>query len=458
VNSPSCSGAKPEQEGGKSAPDANAFDGALNEAGGEVMAENENVELPDMEKDLDFGTLAIAHRVLTRDQIESAEKVVAREIEAGKPRRSVEDVLLEQGVVTSERVWAVYKAKERLIRDARARGQRIGGYEILGKLGEGGLGVVYRARQLSMGRIVALKVLHERWVTDDEFRKRFLVEARLVGRLSHPNLIQVIDVGRWKATLYFSMEFVDGEPVDVTLDRDGKMDVQSAVSIAIQVASALEYLHQRRIVHRDVKPGNIMVTKTGIAKLGDFGFVKSSLESVLSTEGEVLGTPDYISPESARGEQNLDFRSDLYSLGATLYHILTGSPPFGGSVSDVMDQHIKSDPKPILAIERDISPRIAAVVERLMHKKPEDRYQDFPSLLADLDAVRREGKKQLPPTGLPSESVAVVLRERQAGDRQGEGQPQRTIRALKAWLAFLAAALAAALGFILYLLSGRGGS
>ncbi len=120
---------------------------------------------------------------------------IDKEVDSGKSRRPVEDVLLEQGILKSEQVWAVYKAKERLLRDARSRGQRIGGYEIIAKIGEGGLGVVYKARQLSMGRIVALKVLHERWVTDDEFRKRFLVEARLVGRLSHPNLIQVIDVG-----------------------------------------------------------------------------------------------------------------------------------------------------------------------------------------------------------------------------------------------------------------------
>ncbi len=412
----------------------------------------DSADLPDMEKDLDFATLAIAHRVLTRDQLEEAERTINKEAEAGKPRRPVEDVLLEKGVLNSNQVWAVYKAKERLIRDARARGQRIGGYEILGKLGEGGLGVVYKARQLSMGRIVALKVLHERWVTDDEFRKRFLVEARLVGRLSHPNLIQVFDVGRYKSTLYFSMEFVDGEPVDATLDRDGRMDVQSTVAIAIQVASALEYLHQRRIVHRDVKPGNIMVTKGGIAKLGDFGFVKSSLESVLSTEGEVLGTPDYISPEAARGEKNLDFRSDLYSLGTTLYHMLTGNPPFGGSVSDVMDQHIKSEPRPITSLARDLPPKMIEVIEKLMKKKPSDRYQNFSDLLNDLDEVRRAAKSSVPSTGMPSSSVAGMLRERSTESRHSEMQLQRTVNNLKMGLAITSIALAGTAAALIYML------
>ncbi len=409
-----------------------------------------------MEKDLDFATLAIAHRVLSREQLEEAERTINKEAEAGRPKRPVEDVLLESGVLKSEQVWAVYKAKDRLIRDARSRGQRIGGYEIMGKLGEGGLGVVYKARQLSMGRIVALKVLHERWVTDDEFRKRFLVEARLVGRLSHPNLIQVIDVGRYKSTLYFSMEFVDGEPVDATLDRDGRMDLQATVAIAIQVASALEYLHQRRIVHRDVKPGNIMVTKGGIAKLGDFGFVKSSLESVLSTEGEVLGTPDYISPEAARGEKNLDFRSDLYSLGTTLYHMLAGNPPFGGSVSDVMDQHIKSEPKPITSMVKDLPPKMVEVVERLMRKKPGERYQNFSELLNDLDEVRRAAKAPAPSTGAPSASVAGMARSERPAPA-ADYQLQKTVQNLKIGLGVMGAALAGAIAAVIYLLTRGGG-
>jgi serine/threonine protein kinase len=410
-----------------------------------------------MEKDLDFATLAIAHRVLTREQLEEAERTIEKEVDSGKPRRPVEDVLLEKGILRSEQVWAVFKAKERLMRDARARGQRIGGYEIIAKIGEGGLGVVYKARQLSMGRVVALKVLHERWVTDDEFRKRFLVEARLAGRLSHPNLIQVIDVGRYRNTLYFSMEFVDGEPVDATLDREGRMDLRSTVAIAIQMAGALEYLHQRRIVHRDVKPGNIMVTRSGIAKLGDFGFVKSSLESVLSTEGEVLGTPDYISPEAAKGEKNLDFRSDLYSFGATLYHMLSGSPPFGGSVSDVMEQHIKSEPRPLASLVKGIPGRVIDIVDKLMRKKPEDRFQNFSELIAELEAVRVAAKGENLPAGTATrtsiardakDGAAAVPAALRGGE---EFELRKTISRLKTAAIWLGAGLAAAIAVIVYL-------
>ncbi len=346
--------------------------------------------MPEMDQDFDFATLAIAHKIVSREKVEGAQAVLQQEALAGKPPRPIEDILLERGDLTAEGVWAVYKARERLVRDAKATGRRIGGYEILGTLGEGGLGVVYKARQLSMGRIVALKVLHKKWIGDDEFRRRFLVEARLVGRLSHQNLIQVFDVGRHKDTLYYSMEFVDGETVEDRIEREGRLGVGESLDITIQVTRALEYLHSKEIVHRDVKPGNIMVTKDGTAKLGDFGFVKSSLDSVLSTEGEVLGTPDYISPEAAMGEKNLDFRSDLYSLGASLYHMLTGAPPFDGSSSDIMEAHIKDRLPDLSQAAPEVPDRIRRVVEKLMAKNPKDRHQNFDDLFEDLEQLRLE--------------------------------------------------------------------
>lgn len=361
--------------------------------------------LTDPDSELDFTMLAIAHRLLTHEQAESAQAILEQEELDGKPKRQIEDILLERGTIKAEEVWAVYKARDRMARDARSRGQRIGGYEIQGKVGEGGLGVVYKARQLSMGRIVALKVLHEKWVNDDEFRKRFLVEARLVGRLSHQNLIQVFDVGRYKNTLYYSMEFIDGETVEDIIDRGGKMEMREVINITFHTARALQYLYNRNIVHRDVKPSNIMLTKGGIAKLGDFGFVKSSLDSVLSTGGEVLGTPDYISPEAALGEKDLDFRSDLYSLGATLYHMLSGDPPFGGSGSDVMESHIKDQAEPLRKHCPDLSERGIRFVERLMAKDRDDRYDSFTELFEDLELLKLE---VTPDTGEQAASTSVM--------------------------------------------------
>jgi eukaryotic-like serine/threonine-protein kinase len=411
-----------------------------------------------VEGELDFATLAIAHKVLSREQVEAAQAILQQEILEGKPKRDLEDVLLERGMLKAESVWAVYKARERLTRDAQSRGQRIGGHEILGKLGEGGLGVVYKARQLSMGRIVALKLLHEKWANDDEFRKRFLVEARLVGRLSHQNLIQVFDVGRYKNTLYYAMEFVDGETVEDMIERDGKIPLPEAIEIMFQIARALQYLHSKGIVHRDVKPGNVMVTRGGVAKLGDFGFVKSSLDSVLSTEGEVLGTPDYISPEAAMGEKDLDFRSDLYSLGATLYHVLSGRPPFGGSGSSVMEAHIKESAPPLRSLRPDLPEQAVQLVQRLMEKDRNKRHCSFAELFEDLEMLRL----QTLPQQTEEVSRSAVLRVLARGGTSveeliaRERVLTRQVRLLIYALAGTGTALVAGLAALLWLL-WRGG-
>jgi len=410
--------------------------------------------MPDAGHELDFATIAIGHKVVSREQIEAAQQVLQQEGLAGKPRRELEDVLLERGWIKAEAVWAIYKARDRMHRDAQSRGQRIGGYEIQGKLGEGGLGVVYKARQMSMGRIIALKVLHEKWAHDDEFRKRFLVEARLVGRLSHQNLIQVFDVGRHKDTLYYSMEFIDGETVEDRIERDGKMALGEALDILFQITRALQYLQGKGIVHRDVKPGNIMVTRAGVAKLGDFGFVKSSLDSVLSSEGEVLGTPDYISPECALGEKDLDFRSDLYSLGATFYHMLSGRPPFGGSGSSVMEAHIKESVPPLATLRPDLPERAFPLVDRLMEKDREKRHASFAELFEDLELLRLEAL----PRDLESDSRSAMIRAISQGGSVDEILARektlmRRIRILTGVAIGFGAALAAAVGALIVLLA-----
>jgi len=307
-----------------------------------------------------------------------------------------------------------------------------------------------------MGRIVALKVLHEKWATDDEFRKRFLVEARLVGRLNHQNLIQVFDVGRYKNTLFYSMEFVDGETVDDMIERSGKIPLPETIEIVFGITRALQYLHTKGIVHRDVKPGNIMVTRSGVAKLGDFGFVKSSLDSVLSTEGEVLGTPDYISPEAALGEKNLDFRSDIYSLGATIYHMLSGRPPFGGSGSTVMEAHIKDKAPSLQLLCPDLPPCAIRLVEKMMQKEREDRHSSFAELFEELEMVRLEA---MPAADDISRSAVLRVLSR-GGTTVEEIMARekallRQVRIMRWVLAGMATALFAAAAALAYLLAAR---
>ena len=398
----------------------------------------------DGNKDLDFGTLAIAHKIITHEQLEEAQEILQNEKEADESlERSLEDVLKELKYVKDEEIWAIYKAQERLIRDATNIGEKIGGYEILSKIGEGGLGVVYKARQLSMGRVIALKVLHEKWLSDDEFRKRFLVEARLVGRLSHPNLIQVIDVGRHRNQLYYSMEFIDGDPVEKMIDDNKKVPITESINIIIQVASALDYLASKKIVHRDVKPGNIMLTKKGIAKLGDFGFVKSSLDSILSPDGEILGTPDYISPEAASGDRTIDYRSDIYCLGVTLFHMICGAPPFYGSSEDVLDSHIFHKPPNIKDYCPEAPTKLCNIIYKMMEKDPDKRQQSFSEIMTELEAVRLTISPDSQP--VPSNTFSTIPQTNQVLVKK--------VKYLTYGFFAMAALLAGSIGYIIYLLN-----
>ena len=301
--------------------------------------------------------------------------------------------MIAKGFMSEEEVRAVKTALGRMSRDEEKEKSsdaplRIGNYEIIGKIGDGGLGTVYKARQISMSRDIALKVLHKKWLTDEEFKKRFLLEARLAGRLSHQNLIQVYDVGRDRGIYYFSMEFVDGETIEDQIEREGPLPVATAIDFVIQVLRSIAYIKNFDIVHRDIKPGNMMVTRKGVVKLGDFGFVKSKLDPMIATEGEVLGTPDYISPEQAMGLDSIDWRSDQYSLGASLYHMLTGRPPYEGSGSAVMRQHIKADLPDPRTINPKIPDPVVQILERMMAKDPNDRFQDTDQMFEDLELVK----------------------------------------------------------------------
>ncbi|MCK6471771.1 MAG: serine/threonine protein kinase [Planctomycetes bacterium] len=336
-----------------------------------------------------FEQLAVENDLVTAEQVRICQEEQERLRSSGASVKSIEELLLDKGFMTLDRVHAVKTAMDRMARDEeKGEPVRIGNYEILGKIGDGGLGTVYKARQLSMSRDVALKVLHKKWLSDEEFKKRFLLEARLAGRLSHQNLIQVYDVGRDRGLYYFSMEFVDGETVEDIIEREGPMETTRCIDITVQVLRAITYIKRFDIVHRDIKPGNIMINRSGLVKLGDFGFVKSKLDHVISTEGEVLGTPDYISPEQAMGVENIDWRSDQYSLGCSMYHMLTGRPPYEGTGSAVMRQHIKKDLPDPRTINPKVPDSVIHILERMVAKDPNDRYQSTNELFEDLELVK----------------------------------------------------------------------
>ncbi|MBI3832106.1 MAG: protein kinase [Planctomycetes bacterium] len=267
----------------------------------------------------------------------------------------------------------------------------IPGYKILEKVGVGGMGTVYKAKQLSMDRIVALKVLNERYSTDREFVDRFIREARAAGKLNHPNVIHVHDVSKANGRHYFSMEYIDGSSVKEMLRIDGKVLVDKAVDIVIQTAKALEFAHENGIVHRDIKPDNIMLTKDGVVKIADLGIAKTFEETGLSAKDNrrVMGTPHYMAPEQALGKE-IDHRVDIYSLGATFYHMLTGTTPFSGSTAhEVLKAHIQESLPPIQEFTQLVPDPVCFIIERMMAKLPEKRYPNMTRLIEDLERSQK---------------------------------------------------------------------
>ena len=249
-------------------------------------------------------------------------------------------------------------------------------YEIQDKLGEGGMGVVYKANQKSMARVIALKILSPKYASRQRFVDQFIREARAAGQLNHPNIIQVHDVATENDIHYFSMEFVDGPTCMQLLRANGAFPVPEALEIGRQVAKALEYAHDHRLIHQDIKPDNIMVGANNMVKLADLGISKT-FDEAEQDDGpkRVMGTPHYMAPEAALGKK-IDHRVDLYSLGATLYHLLTGKTPYTGtSATEVLKAQVM-DPMPAIQdINDEVPDDVCALVERLMAKKPDDRYQ-----------------------------------------------------------------------------------
>ncbi len=342
-----------------------------------------------LDEDFRYGQLAIEGRLITPDQFDTAMDRVKQ------TKKALAEVLTADGTIDATTAERLTKALRRIMRDERAKSEggvlmkkQIAGYKIIRRIGEGGMGEVYLAEQLTMHRTVALKILHAKWADDEEFRKRFLLEARAAGKLSHRNLIQVFDVGKFQGLYYFSMEFIDGVTVDDLIRHQGAMPIEKVIDICMQVCEALKYLSAHDIVHRDIKPANVMVTKDGIVKLGDFGFIQSAFDAELMQEGTTIGTPDYISPEQARGERNLDVRSDIYSLGATLFHMLSGKTLYAGSASKVMRDHIDTVPPRLEDLRKDVPKGMQRMLVKMIAKHPIDRYQGPDDVIKDLEMLK----------------------------------------------------------------------
>ncbi len=266
-------------------------------------------------------------------------------------------------------------------------GQQLGEFEILTKLGQGGMGAVYKARQTVLRRLVAIKTLQSSLSSDAEFVSRFHNEAVAAAGLNHPNLVQVYAAGQSDGIHWFAMEFVDGESVQARLKRLGKLEPAEALAICMHVQTALEYgWRKAQLIHRDIKPDNIFLSNDGEVKLGDLGLAKSSdQQQGLTMTGASMGTPLYISPEQTEGKRDIDWRTDIYSLGATLFHLLAGSPPYTGESSiSVMMKHVGAPVPDIRELDPTLSPALSAVLIKMMQKAPADRYGSYEELGVDL--------------------------------------------------------------------------
>jgi serine/threonine-protein kinase len=272
-----------------------------------------------------------------------------------------------------------------------------GRFEIVELIGKGGMSSVFKAHDRLLDRIVAIKVLHPHFTEDEEYVERFRREARSVAQLSHPNIVTVIDRGEDEGRQYIVFEYVEGENLKQLLERTGPMPVRDALIMALQMARALSFAHGRGLIHRDVKPQNVLLNPDGQAKMTDFGIARSMDVQGVTITGTVLGTSEYIAPEQARGNQ-VDAQTDVYSLGVVLYELLTGGVPYDGdNFVTVALRHVNEPVPSVLEHRPEVPPRLALAIERAMAKSPSERYESMDDFvneletnLAELDPVTEE--------------------------------------------------------------------
>jgi eukaryotic-like serine/threonine-protein kinase len=340
-----------------------------------------------------------------------------------------------------------------------------GRYELERQIGRGGMSSVFRARDRLLERTVALKILHEHYTDDADYVERFRREARSAAQLSHPNIVTVIDRGEHAGRQFIVFEYVDGQTLKDLVRAKGPLPIRRAVEISLQIARALAYAHSQGLVHRDVKPQNVLLNGDGQAKVTDFGIARSLDVTSVTMPGTVLGTSDYIAPEQATGEE-VEAHSDVYSLGVVLFELLTGEVPFPSDnfVAAAL-RHVNEPPPSVVERRPEVPLRLAALVERALAKDPDERYRSMDALIADLEVCRQE----LPEEGdepddgdrtmivLASPEQVARAREQARTDRASR-RPE-PVRRRRLWPALLlliaiAAAVVGALGY----LASRGGT
>lgn len=322
--------------------------------------------------------------------------------------------------------------------------ETIGNYKILGRLGKGGMGDIYKAVQKSLNRTVAIKVLSPQMGRSDEFTKRFEIEAKAISLLQHQNIVSIFEFGEENGLKYFAMQYVDGEDLGKRLFQKRPLRIPEVIDYSKQICRALRYAHNKDVIHRDIKPQNVLIDKNNTCMLTDFGIAKIYAETNITMTGVAVGTPEYMSPEQAEGGV-LDAQTDIYSLGIVMYEMLTKKPPFTGTNPvAIAYKQVHELPIPPSAMRKDIPKRLELIVLKTLKKNRMERYKTVELLLDDLDTVdideqvskptvslkthKRESKTQ---TGIPEKRIT----DRRSGDRRyHEYAPQNPIISPEFWL------------------------
>ncbi len=401
-----------------------------------LAANNHDIRLLEMARD---------RGIITSDQLRRLREESTRLTRDGRPRTPT-GLAIERGMIDEDGI-------HNLETDAwiESLPGRLGNYRIMQLLGRGGMAVVFQAQDVSLGKTVALKVLLPEFAASEAYLSRFRREARIAAKLSHPNTVQVFGADEHGGVDYLVMEYVEGETLSNIIKARGRISEHEALDMLIGLTGALEEAAEMGIVHRDIKPGNVIVSKWDVAKLADFGIAKEFSDipdpkiQVSLTMG-VVGTPNYMSPEQARGARQLDFRSDIYSLGTTLYHMVVGDLPFyADTPQETMFRVASAAPKPPRKAYSGLSEETAAVICKMMAKDPEQRYASHEDLRRDLVAARDGEEVSID----YAEAVDLLLPTRRDVEEEADdgGEAINPLRSLAV------AAGVAAIGLLLLLMS-----
>ncbi|MFP4521772.1 MAG: serine/threonine protein kinase [Fibrobacterota bacterium] len=319
--------------------------------------------------------LAVDKKYLSQEDIDECRNLLRKSRRIGL-ESTLDEILIKQKKLTYEQLSEL----EELSEMGSGKGSVFGNYHLDEMIGEGGMGKVYRAVQAYTNRLVAIKTISDRHIKESNNSERFFQEIRAMAKLNHPNIVIIYDAGKVKRKYFFAMEYVDGGSLKDYIDKKGRMPEKHALSIISKVAGALDHAHSKNIVHRDIKPENIILGADEEPKVTDFGVVmhKDVDHLTLTQEGSMVGSPYYSSPEQVEGRRDIDKRSDIYSLGASLYHLLSGRPVYTGeSTNEVLSKHIAGKWVTPRRYNKHISIGTALIIKKMMAKKREKRFQSM---------------------------------------------------------------------------------